>query len=100
MQRPALPAVHNAKWAANPIDRFILARLEKEELTPSPEADRVTLLRRLSQLTVGSLQHGHMGHQPIGKSTQSAAGALFLSGGLFQFQRVGFTLGNKGYERG
>jgi mono/diheme cytochrome c family protein len=47
-QRPALPQVKSVAWAKNPIDRFILARLEKEDLTPSPEADRVTLLRRLS----------------------------------------------------
>ena len=33
---------------ANPIDAFILARLEKEKIQPSPEADRVTLIRRLS----------------------------------------------------
>jgi hypothetical protein len=46
--RPAEPAVRNPAWVRNPIDRFILARLEKEGLTPSPEADRVTLLRRLS----------------------------------------------------
>jgi Protein of unknown function (DUF1553)/Protein of unknown function (DUF1549)/Planctomycete cytochrome C len=46
--RPALPSVANAKWAAGPIDRFILARLEKEGIAPSAEADRVTLLRRLS----------------------------------------------------
>jgi mono/diheme cytochrome c family protein len=46
--RPSLPVVKNTTWARNPIDRFILARLEKENLTPSPEADRVTLLRRLS----------------------------------------------------
>src|SRR5205823_6033369 len=39
-QRPALPDVKNETWAKNPIDRFILARLEKEGLTPSPEADR------------------------------------------------------------
>jgi hypothetical protein len=37
----------------NPIDRFILARLEKEGLCPSPEADRITLLRRLSLDLVG-----------------------------------------------
>ena len=37
----------------NPIDRFVLARLEKEGLTPSPEADRVTLLRRLSLDLIG-----------------------------------------------
>ena len=47
-QRPALPAVRNAAWARNPIDRFILARLDREGLKPSPEADRATLIRRLS----------------------------------------------------
>ncbi len=47
--RPALPAIRNPQSAiGNPIDRFILARLEKEGLKPSPEADRVTLIRRLS----------------------------------------------------
>jgi len=46
--RPALPAVKNAAWVRNPIDRFILARLEKEGLTPAPEADRRTLARRVS----------------------------------------------------
>jgi mono/diheme cytochrome c family protein len=47
-QRPPLPEVKNANWSRTPIDRFVLARLEREGLTPSPEADRVTLLRRLS----------------------------------------------------
>ncbi len=51
--RPTAPKVVNEKWVANPIDRFVLARLEKESLTPSPEADRVTLLRRLSLDLVG-----------------------------------------------
>jgi mono/diheme cytochrome c family protein len=46
--RPAEPAVQDAAWVRNPIDRFILARLEKEGLKPSPEADRLTLLRRVS----------------------------------------------------
>ena len=45
-QRPELPVVQ--KPVENPIDRFIEARLEKEKLTPEPEADRRTLLRRLS----------------------------------------------------
>ena len=45
---PALPAVKNAGWARNPIDRFILARLEKEGVAPSPEADKITLLRRVT----------------------------------------------------
>jgi mono/diheme cytochrome c family protein len=47
-QRPALPTVTDQTWAKTPVDRFVLARLEKESLAPSPEADRVTLLRRLS----------------------------------------------------
>jgi len=46
--RPALPEVQPRKWPRNPIDRFILARLEREGLKPSPEADRQTLIRRVS----------------------------------------------------
>ena len=49
--RPTEPAVKNEAWVRNPIDRFILARLEKEGVAaaqPSPEADRATLIRRLS----------------------------------------------------
>ena len=42
------PAVNHAQWARNPIDQFILARLEREGLTPSPEADKTTLLRRVT----------------------------------------------------
>jgi mono/diheme cytochrome c family protein len=48
LARPALPAVKKNAWVRTPIDRFVLARLEKEGIAPSPEADRVTLLRRLS----------------------------------------------------
>jgi mono/diheme cytochrome c family protein len=46
--RPELPTVKNAAWPKNEIDRFILARLEKEGLHPSPEAGRETVIRRLS----------------------------------------------------
>ena len=46
--RPPLPAVKNKKWARNGIDAFVLARLEKEKLKPSPEADRITLIRRVT----------------------------------------------------
>jgi len=46
--RAAVPAVKDTARARNPIDHFILARLEKEGIAPSPEADRVTLIRRLS----------------------------------------------------
>ncbi len=47
-QRPELPEVKNKEWVKNPIDRFILARLEAEGLQPSPEADKTTLIRRLT----------------------------------------------------
>jgi hypothetical protein len=46
--RPALPAVRDTAWPREPIDRFILARLEREQLQPSSEADRLTLLRRVT----------------------------------------------------
>jgi hypothetical protein len=42
------PAVEKDDWVRNPIDRFILARLERERLKPSPEADKATLLRRVT----------------------------------------------------
>lgn len=48
VRRPALPAVANKSWIRNEIDAFVLARLEKETIAPSAEADRPTLLRRLS----------------------------------------------------
>ncbi|MCE9611286.1 MAG: PSD1 and planctomycete cytochrome C domain-containing protein [Chthoniobacter sp.] len=48
-----LPAVKNAAWVRSPIDAFILARLEKDGLQPAPEADQLTLLRRLSLDLIG-----------------------------------------------
>lgn len=47
-KRPVLPAVRDERWVRNPIDRFILAELEKRGLQPAAEADRRTLARRLS----------------------------------------------------
>jgi hypothetical protein len=47
VKRPALPVVKQKEWPRNAIDHFILAKLEAEGLTPSPEADRRTLIRRL-----------------------------------------------------
>jgi hypothetical protein len=46
--RPEPPAVTQTAWARTPIDRFVLARLEREQLTPSPEASKAALLRRVS----------------------------------------------------
>jgi hypothetical protein len=50
---PPLPKVLHADWPRTAIDLFVLARLESERLTPSPEADRWTLIRRLSLDLVG-----------------------------------------------
>lgn len=47
-QRPPLPKVKNGRWAKNPIDRFVLARLQEAKLSPSPEAPKETLIRRVS----------------------------------------------------
>jgi hypothetical protein len=46
--RPALPAVKDQAWVKNEIDAFVLARLEKASIGPSPSADRTSLIRRLS----------------------------------------------------
>nr|MDQ2900465.1 DUF1549 and DUF1553 domain-containing protein [Acidobacteriota bacterium] len=48
IQHPTPPVVHDGAWPANAIDRFVLARLEKERIAPSPPADPATLLRRVS----------------------------------------------------
>src|SRR5581483_7186688 len=47
-KRPELPAVQQKDWPRNAIDYFVLQRLEREGLKPSPEADRRTLIRRVS----------------------------------------------------
>ncbi|MBD0259637.1 MAG: PSD1 domain-containing protein, partial [Cytophagales bacterium] len=47
-QRPPLPTVSDAGWPRNPIDRFVLAKLEEKDLRPSPPADKERLLRRVS----------------------------------------------------
>ncbi|MGH9340424.1 MAG: PSD1 and planctomycete cytochrome C domain-containing protein [Acidobacteriota bacterium] len=52
-ERPSLPPAHDSNWPSNPIDRFVLARLEKEGLSPSPQASREKLLRRLSLDLIG-----------------------------------------------
>src|SRR5206468_3888814 len=51
--RPKVPTVRNRAWVRNPVDAFVAARLEKETITPSLEADPVTLIRRLSLDLIG-----------------------------------------------
>ena len=53
LQNAAPPKITNTAWAANDIDRFIVARLEKEGIQQAPLADRRTLLRRVSYDLVG-----------------------------------------------
>ncbi|MGH9338635.1 MAG: PSD1 and planctomycete cytochrome C domain-containing protein [Acidobacteriota bacterium] len=50
---PALPEVQNSAWVRNPIDTFVLSRLEQEGIQPSPPASRRTLIRRLSLDLIG-----------------------------------------------
>lgn len=52
-RRPPLPEVHQWTWVRNGIDSFVLARLEREGHAPSPEADRATLIRRVSLDLIG-----------------------------------------------
>ena len=46
--RPTLPQVKQSQWPGNEIDRFVLAKLESQGLTPSPPADRLAIARRLA----------------------------------------------------
>ncbi len=46
--RPAVPRVTHADWAANPVDRFVMAKLDGAGMSPAPMADPHTLIRRLS----------------------------------------------------
>jgi mono/diheme cytochrome c family protein len=45
--RPPVPQVRTSGWVRNPIDAFVLGRLESQQITPSPQADKRTLLRRV-----------------------------------------------------
>ena len=52
-RRPPVPAVENQHWVRNPIDAFVVSRLEDRGWTPTPAADRATLIRRLSLDLIG-----------------------------------------------
>ena len=52
-KRPRLAKVRDADWSRNGIDHFVLARLEREGLAPSPEAGKATLLRRVTLDLIG-----------------------------------------------
>jgi hypothetical protein len=47
VQNPPVPVIPDDQWSRNPVDRFLLARMHAEGLSPAPEADRATLIRRV-----------------------------------------------------
>lgn len=51
--KPAVPSVKQREWVRNPIDAFVLAKLEEKKLRPNPAADKVTLLRRATMDLTG-----------------------------------------------
>lgn len=53
--RHALPEVSDSRWSANPVDRFVRARMDANGLTPAPQADRITLIRRAYLDLIGLL---------------------------------------------
>lgn len=53
VHEPLIPAVSNGNWVQSPVDAFVLAKLEQNGLSPSPEADRRTLIRRVSYCLTG-----------------------------------------------
>src|SRR5437764_14735023 len=55
VRRPTVPAVKRPEWVRNPIDAFVLTRLEAAGLSPSPEAGRRTWLRRVTLDLTGLL---------------------------------------------
>jgi hypothetical protein len=53
VQKPATPKVKNGKWSSQPVDRFLLARMEQKHVTPVADADRATWLRRVTFDLIG-----------------------------------------------
>ena len=51
--KPKVPQLENGDWISNPIDAFVLRKLREHKLTPSPQADKRTLLRRVSYTLTG-----------------------------------------------
>ena len=72
VRRSALPVVQNRAWLSGAIDRFVLARLERESLAPSPEADAATLARRLHFDLTGLPPSPHLAKR-LTKSPESYA---------------------------
>ena len=78
--RPEVPVVKNQKWIRNPIDAFVLQQLEAKNILPSPEADKATLLRRLSLDLIGL--------PPIAQSAKSSPRNLSVNGYDREIERL------------
>lgn len=78
-KRPAVPEISNSEWPSNPIDFFILARMEAEGLQPSPEADRPILGRRIHYDITGLPPSTDEMDQFLGTSVEATVERLFRS---------------------
>ncbi|MDB5298440.1 MAG: hypothetical protein JWO87_103 [Phycisphaerales bacterium] len=76
IRRPEPPAVRGREWARNPIDHFVLARLESAGLHPSQEADKRTLVRRLYFDLTGLPPSPEQVHQFLADPSPTAYEAL------------------------
>ena len=75
--RPPLPAVRAAAWILTPIDRFVLERLEKEGLAPSPEAPVETLARRVSLDLIGLPPSPREVDEVVADAARNGTGAAY-----------------------
>jgi cytochrome c553 len=57
VKKPELPAVQNAAWGQNPVDRFVLAKLEANGMSPNSPAEKATLIRRIYFDLIGLPPH-------------------------------------------
>lgn len=79
--QPAIPEVQDAdNWCRNPIDHFILNKLHEEGMTPSPEADRSILARRLSLDLTGLLPPGGELLEDFAKGSDEVSFAAYVDG--------------------
>ncbi|MBI3720959.1 MAG: DUF1549 domain-containing protein [Fimbriimonas ginsengisoli] len=92
-RQPAPPEVRNTLWPRNAIDRFVLARLEKERLEPSPPADPWTLVRRVYLDLIGLPPTPEEADAFL--QDRSAEGYEHLVDGLLSSPRYGERLGRR-----
>lgn len=74
--KPALPSVRETSWCHSHIDRFILAEIERQQITVSPQTDRHTLIRRLTFDLIGLPPRISVVHQFLADSSPDAKSKL------------------------